>query len=209
MTEFTSQVGQDKWVCEKLGYKRHGYFLDIGANDGMWLSNSYYMEKELEWNGICVESNKTTFDILVKNRKCKCINKAIFSKNGEVEFASTGGYEGIKSCLQTEALNGTQVIMECVTMEKLLIDNNVPAFIDYVSIDTEGADYDVLLGFPFDKYSVGLWTIEHNAYMDGGILKAKIIELMTKNRYVVVLERDLPEKVNIFESWFVNDNHKK
>lgn len=208
MIKFRSQVGQDKFVCEKLEYKKYGYFLDIGANDGLWLSNTYYLEKELEWNGICVESNKTTFKELIHNRNCKCVNKAIYSKNGRIEFASTGGYEGIKSCLQVKAKKGTSKFIEAITMEKLMADNSVPAYIDYVSIDVEGADYEALLGFPFEKHKVGLWTIEHNAYMDAGKLKAKIIELMIGNNYYVVSETDLPENINIFESWFTSEKLK-
>ena len=53
--EFKSQVGQDAWVCRMLGNKTNGYFIYIGAHDGITLSNTYTLEKEFEWTGICVE----------------------------------------------------------------------------------------------------------------------------------------------------------
>ena len=58
--QFYSQVGQDKWVCEYFNYKKGGFFLDIGAADGITINNTYYLEKELEWKGICIERKYKT-----------------------------------------------------------------------------------------------------------------------------------------------------
>jgi len=50
---YKSQAGQDEWVCKTLNNKVGGYFIDIGATNGFDLSNTYYLEKQLKWNGIC------------------------------------------------------------------------------------------------------------------------------------------------------------
>jgi len=203
--KFTSQVGQDKWVCEELNYKKDGYFLDIGSHDGVWYSNTYCLEKELNWSGICVEAKKETFDLLAANRNCVCVNKAIYSKNGLIKFAATSmDYEGVKACLQAQVVSNSSFFVQAITMETLIKENDVPNFIDYVSIDVEGADYDVLLGFPFDTHKVGLWTIEDNAYIDGGRLKEKIKKIMIKNGYKMVSERKQSDRVNSFETWWTN-----
>jgi len=207
MVEFKSQVGQDEWVCGKLSYKKDGYFLDIGAHNGIWHSNTYYLEKELGWNGVCVEATTSTFESLITNRVCKCVNTAIYSVDGVVEFASTGDYTGIRKCLQKGVKNDTSTFVQATTMRRLIEENNVPDFIDYVSIDVEGADYDALLGFPFDTHKVGLWTIEDNAYLDGGILKSKIKEIMIKNGYMMVLEKEQKTHVNLFETWWIGSNN--
>jgi len=95
----------------------------------------------------------------------------------------------------------------CMTMDRLLAEYNAPKVIDYVSIDTEGGDYDVLLGFPFDDYEVKLWTIEHNAYQDNGVLKGKIRALMAEKGYTLVPETERSDDVNIFEDWFINEKY--
>ena len=66
MTNFQSQVGQDEWVVSFFSSKGDGYFLDIGAHNGVDLSNTYYLEKELQWNGICVEADPYIFEDLRK-----------------------------------------------------------------------------------------------------------------------------------------------
>ena len=68
MEFFKSQLGQDKYLSKSfLNYKK-GYFVEIGAHDGVYLSNTHFFEKHMEWNGICVEPSKKSSS-LVKNRK--------------------------------------------------------------------------------------------------------------------------------------------
>ena len=59
-----------EFVINKLNNKRDGFFIDIGAYDGLTISNTAYMELELGWNGICVEPNPVVFDNLKKNIFC-------------------------------------------------------------------------------------------------------------------------------------------
>src|SRR5208282_2318440 len=52
---YYSQLGQDKWVIENIfKHRRGGFFVDIGAYNGVDISNTYYMEQQLGWSGICV-----------------------------------------------------------------------------------------------------------------------------------------------------------
>ena len=62
--ESYSQIGQDLWVQETLKNKKNGYFLDIGAHDGIYLSNTYLLEKNYNWNGLCIEGNPLIVDSL-------------------------------------------------------------------------------------------------------------------------------------------------
>ena len=48
-----SQIDQDLHVLRFFCNEKNLFFLDIGANDGKTLSNSYLLEKEYNWNGIC------------------------------------------------------------------------------------------------------------------------------------------------------------
>lgn len=193
--EFKGQVGQDKWVCEFFNYKRDGFFLDIGAYDGVFLSNTFVLEKELGWNGICVEPASGIYDVLITNRNVKCVNKAIFDENKLVEFGEIGFIGGI--------MKGGKQLVEAITMKTLLENNKTPKLIDYISLDIEGAEYNALTEFPFDEYDVILWTIEHNSYLDGGVLRDKTRELMTANGYVLHTA-DVKCDGLEFEDWYVN-----
>lgn len=68
---FYSQSEQDKWVCEFFNYKKNGYFVEVGAYDGIQTSNTYFLEKELAWTGVCIEADTTIFQELSKHRKSK------------------------------------------------------------------------------------------------------------------------------------------
>jgi len=59
--------------------KRNGYFLDIGAHDGIHISNTYLLERRYGWSGICIEANRDTFLKLQKNRKATCVNACLDS----------------------------------------------------------------------------------------------------------------------------------
>jgi len=70
-----SQLGQDLWVLNKLNHKQNGFFIEIGAHNGIDLSNTYLMETEYSWKGICVECNKNIIQELKKNRNCHVCDK--------------------------------------------------------------------------------------------------------------------------------------
>jgi len=202
--KFYSQVKQDKWVCEFFNYKKNGYFLDLGAYDGIELSNTYYLEKELNWSGICVEASKIIFEKLKLQRICICLNNAIYNKNIMVNFISSGMGGRISNNNYTESV-------QAVTIKDILKKNNSPKIIDYISLDIEGDEYEALLGFPFTDYEAILWTIEHNLYngVIQRILKANIFNIMCKNGYEIFKENVGTSSLYPMEDWYVNKKYKK
>jgi hypothetical protein len=57
------QAGQDYWVIgEVFNERRGGYFVDIGAHDGVELSNTFLLEKRYGWTSVCVEANPRVLD---------------------------------------------------------------------------------------------------------------------------------------------------
>ena len=168
----TSQLGQDLWVLEKSFYKRNGYFVEFGATDGVVLSNTYLLEKEFGWEGLCAEPNPRFYKELQRNRGCKVSTTCIGSKTGEkVEFIFADAYGGMArdaECDQhgskREAFRdaGDTSVLTTVSLDDFLTANNAPRIIDYISIDTEGSEFSILENFPFDRWDVRLLTIEHN-----------------------------------------------
>ena len=84
---YYSQINQDKYFIENINNnKQHGVFLDIGAHDGIVNSNTYALEKYLNWSGYCIEANQKIYKILRENRQCECILGAAWDKNTHVTF---------------------------------------------------------------------------------------------------------------------------
>lgn len=163
-----AQLGQDHWVLEFFNYKTKGYFVEIGAYDGIEYSNTYLMESSYDWNGICVEANPLTYNYLISNRKCHISNACIYKESGKtVPFFNTPLLGGIEDYLNKERiskhnLEGDLINLKTLSLNDLLEKFKAPEYIDYISIDTEGSELEIIKNFNFKKYTVNLWTIEHN-----------------------------------------------
>ena len=78
-----SQNNEEQIILNYFSNQPKGTFLDIGANDGVLLSNSYFFEKELDWNGICFEPIPSVYSELIKNRSCTCVCGCVSEKSGK------------------------------------------------------------------------------------------------------------------------------
>jgi FkbM family methyltransferase len=170
---FYSQSGQDKFINNLFfRNKRNGFFVEIGAYNGIDGSNCYFFEKFLGWGGIAIEPSLNQFLLLLKNRNCKCINKAITSKNEKIEFIDIiKGYtqmSGVNNSLYQRTLEMInkdprslldKKIIETSTFSEILEKNY---FIDYLSIDVEGGEQDIIESINFDLYKIKVLSIENN-----------------------------------------------
>ena len=167
-----AQVRQDLFVISELNFKRDGFFIEIGAQDGISGSNSYMLEKIFNWGGIIVEPSRTYKNVLPRNRNCKIDNSAIWSTSGiHFQFADLGhsGLSSIKN-LMGEGIHGKtrseshfeEYEVQTLSLKDLLIKHNAPKVIDYLSIDTEGSEYEIISNFDFESYLIKIITIEHN-----------------------------------------------
>ncbi|MEM7270742.1 MAG: FkbM family methyltransferase [Pseudomonadota bacterium] len=183
--ETYSQTGQDLWVIgEVFNCAINGYFLDIGAHDGVNISNTYLLEKNHGWQGLLIEANPNTFKSLEANRSSKAVNTCLDYKEGEVEFALqdvvvNGGI--VDPTLDNASAEGAEVIkVKTRRLEDVLEECGAPANIHYMSIDVEGAEARILLDFNFEKYSFACMTIERPSLL----LRQRLADL----GYVLVRE---------------------
>jgi putative sugar O-methyltransferase len=195
--ESYSQVEQDLWVLDMLNNKKNGYFLDIGAFDGVKCSNTFILEKNYNWKGLLIEAQPETFSLLQKTRTNQCLNYAITDKTGEVKFDNFS-YTGSK-------ISNDGITVNSITFSDLFRLYNVPKVIDYMSLDIEGNEYTSLLKFPFSEYVCNLITVEHNLYIDGPENKNKLNNLLTSNGYVLYKENVMCDN-NPFEDWYVHSS---
>lgn len=181
-----SQAGQDLWVFgEVFNEKRGGYFLDLGAHDGVFISNTYLLERRYNWTGVCVEANPDSFRKLKTNRKVTCVHACLDSIEGFVNFTKRdvmGGIVSEDTDNKSEDEPGEVIRIETKTLERVLIENNAPSEIDYLSIDIEGAEERVLGTFNFNNYRFKCMTIERPT--------EPLRALFKENGYVLV--KDIP-----------------
>ena len=194
-----SQAGQDEWVLKMFSYyPTTGFFVDLGAYDGVEHSNTWTLEQEYGWHGICVEANPDYFKALTKNRPtAHNINAAVTASEGQVHFL------GQNITASTEA-----PIVRCAPLQTLLAEAKAPYTIDYLSVDIEGLEFDVLEAFNFAAYMVKLITVEHNLYCEGPANKDRLFDLLTHRGFTRVVE-DAPCLDTAYfglpyEDWYCN-----
>ena len=170
---FFSQAGQDKFVNDSyFRSMNNGFFVEIGAYNGIDGSNCYFFEKFLNWSGIAIEPSPSQFLALQKNRKCKCVNKAVAKKSEKIEFIDViEGYtqmSGINNSSYQKTLEIInkdlrtvldKKIIEAATFSEIVEYNYL---IDYLSIDVEGGEMDILESIDFDLYKIKVLSIENN-----------------------------------------------
>ena len=166
-----SQILQDLWVLYMTGEKNNGYFVEFGACDGKTLSNTLLLENNYGWNGILSEPNPVWHQEL-EQRKCSISHHCVHWETGKsVQFECTE--ERPELSRLTEVIpddvherNGnrsvrSQISAESITLNDLLEAYDAPENIDYISIDTEGSEWEIISAFDFEKWDVSLFTIEH------------------------------------------------
>ena len=197
-----SQFRQDLFVLSFLDFKKNGYFVEFGATNGIDLSNTYLMEKELGWNGILAEPATVWHNDLKNNRKCNIetncvwkdsISTLTFNQVTVAELSTISSYSDAD--LHKEARKeGETYKVNTISLNDLLLKYNAPSYIDYLSIDTEGSEYEILSNFDFSQYTFGVITCEHNYTPT----REKLYSLLTKQGYLRVFE-----DLSLFDDWYV------
>ena len=164
MSNYKSQFEQDTHVLSVYNNKRNGFFVEIGAYDGIESPNTYVLEKDFGWTGLCVECNPRFYSSLLNTRSCFKSNSAVYNVDDrEMEFYDSGGYAGlVETNNHVHIVNDPKIIVRTKKLTTLLNEINAPVFIEYLSLDTEGSEYEILREHDFNKYKFGYICIEHN-----------------------------------------------
>jgi FkbM family methyltransferase len=197
-----SQLGQDILALSQTGTKQTGYFVEFGATNGLSLSNTYLLEKMYGWKGIVCEPAKKWHEELSQNRSCLIDTRCVYASTGQrIPFSETaiGELSTISAYLKSDAhrvhrKNRTSYEVETVTLKDLLQQHGAPSYIDFLSIDTEGSEYEILRRFDFSSYSFGLICVEHNFTSS----REKIHELLFAQGYSRVFV-----ELSGWDDWYV------
>jgi FkbM family methyltransferase len=165
----------EKKIHEFFNFKTDGFFVDIGAHNGLSLSNTKFLE-DAGWNGICIEPHPNVFNQLVENRKCQKVNCALWDKDTKVNFLSLSGYtemlSGIYESYDSRHYNRILNELNHHGGQSEMIEIDAKRFesvvdrkkIDFLSIDTEGSELQILSQIDFNKFDIGLICVENNFF---------------------------------------------
>lgn len=146
------------------------FFVEFGATDGTTLSNSFLLEKTFGWNGLLCEPALNWHAKLKNNRNCKIDTRCVYSRTGEkVKFSEVknGELSSISEYIAgdkwvEERKEAVQYEVETISLQDLLLQNQTPRTIHYLSIDTEGSEFDIIKEFDFNSWDIRFITVEHN-----------------------------------------------
>lgn len=202
-----SQLRQDLFVLSELGYKRNGYFVEFGATNGVDLSNTHLLEKEFGWSGLLAEPARLWHADLAKNRSARIDQRCVWKKSNEslvfnetsfAELSTLDQYSASDMHAQARA-GGKRYSVNTITLMDLFEEHGTPREIDYLSIDTEGSEFEILEVFDFNKYDIRVITCEHNFTP----MRDKIHDLLRRNGFVRKYE-----KLSQFDDWYVKQQSK-
>ena len=204
-----SQLFQDVFAAFIVGSSFDRTFLEFGASDGINLSNSYMLENSLGWTGVLAEPSPQWHEQLNNNRpNTRIITDCIWKSSGEkLDFfvsdigilSTLNDYKHSDSSSmpgnhQKRIENGKIIEVHSISLNDVMEKTFNGLAPSYLSIDTEGTEFEILKSFDFGKYRPVVFTVEHNFTN----LESKIDELMSSNGYVRVFR-----KITAFDAWYV------
>jgi len=197
-----AQFRQDLFALAESKVKSNGFFVEFGATNGVDLSNTHLLEKEFGWRGILAEPARIWHDALMKNRDCiiekKCVwsntgSKLTFKEVGNPDLSTVESFSSSDSYADLRKYAKTYEV-ETISLADLLDKHGAPKTIDYLSVDTEGSEFEILSNFNFEKYEFAVITCEHNY----SPMRSSIYELLVSKGYVRKFQ-DLSQ----YDDWFV------
>jgi len=191
-----------------VGYifeRKQGTFVEFGAADGVTLSNTYFLETRLNWTGVVAEPAFGWHEQLTRNRSCKIsfayIYKESYKRVAIVEtpdkmLSTISSFRNLDMHANLRE-SGLGYEVETLSLEDFLDLNFPVCSVDFLSIDTEGSEYEILANFDFSRFTFGFIAVEHN--FNGN--RPLISKLLEEAGYLQVLQR-----VSRWDDWWVHPN---
>jgi FkbM family methyltransferase len=196
---FYSQENQDEFLEKNIfkGFK-NGIFMDVGAHDGISFNNTLYFEKNNNWTGINIEPIRDVYNKLIINRPNSInINCAVCNNNGIADFYCNNGATEMLSGLKNNfdprhferleyensvfSSNTELIQVDTKKIETICNENNIN-HINYLSIDVEGAEFDVIKSINFDTVFIDVIGFENN-FSDNSI---PIVDFLINKNFILI-----------------------
>lgn len=171
---YYGQHNEDKFMSENIFPNvKNGVCIEVGAYDGISLSNTLHFERK-GWRALCIEPIPSKFENCKSIRKecyqC-CISDSNYQDKEFTIFHINNNLGAVSSLIPDKRLieshkhlitNMSKCMVKVRSLNSLLEEINFPKNIDFISIDTENTELDVLKGIDLSVYNVKLFVIENN-----------------------------------------------
>jgi len=198
-----AQLFQDFFALSIFGKDYAGYFVEFGATDGKALSNTFLLEKHYGWRGLLAEPGKIWHEKLLENRKCHISKLCIwneseaflnFSEASEPELSTIKNFS--HSDRHKNRSSKQTYLVQTIQLDDLLDQVSAPQEIDFLSIDTEGSEFEILNSLDFNKHNYKVIVCEHNYTSQ----RKLIFNLLTSKGY-----RRKLRIISAWDDWYVLD----
>ena len=183
-----AEMQQDEFAAEVSGCKKNGIYLEIGSHHPIDWSNTYLLDKRLNWSGFCVDPFPQG-DFSIRNCQLDAIALASSDKPTMFDVPKEANYGGILK-FKDPSDGGKKQMITPETPRQYFSRVNMPKVIDYMSIDVEGAENDILGAIDWKNFCARAITVEHNKNEPA---RLKTIEILTKQsscKYVKTYKQD-------------------
>lgn len=201
-----AEFRQDLFVLSQLDLKKNGYFVEFGATNGISTSNTYLLESAFGWRGILAEPAKRWHKELMANRSCNIDTACVWTHSNRIlqfaeeEIGERSTLEMYGRLAQKNQQRKPRRVYDVptISLNDLLVKHSAPNIIDYLSIDTEGSEYDILSSFDFSRFQFRVITCEHNHTQS----RDKLYDLLNSHGYVRKFEQ-----FSKVDDWYVLQGH--
>ncbi len=198
-----SQHMQDIWAAWENRDADDCYFVEFGGADGVTLSNTFMLERELGWSGVLAEPNPAFENSIRNARTCEISTKCVYSVSAEsIEFlpARKGMLSRIAHIVPDDRQEwegrrkADPISVETISLNDLLIAVNAPETIHFMSVDTEGSELHILDAFDFARWDVRTLCVEHS----DSAKRERLFDLLTGHGYVRKWSA-----LSVIDDWYV------
>jgi FkbM family methyltransferase len=225
--KYYGQLGDDCLLWQFFQFKPTGYFVDVGAFDGIHLSNSYSFEQQ-NWRGICIEPHPDYYPLCAAARPGSiCLEVACVGDDSQQQVSfqteSAGLFSGIsvdeKRIMDAYkwrrvAYTGIKTVTVKARTLASVLDEYLPpdTLIDFISIDVEGTEPEVLRGLDLKRYRPRVLVVESNTAEMSDVIQAILHQagyhharILGVNHFYVTT----PEDAAVMQSLQVNYEREK
>jgi FkbM family methyltransferase len=180
-----AQYQQDCFALWATGFKSAGTFVEFGAADGVTHSTTYMLEKSYGWSGLLIEPRAWAFKEAARRRPNSTVVRAAVDPSYQlnpapIELVLAGQLSSIVTYSDRDRhafrrSQGRKVKVPAVNLTSQILECVPDGLIDFMSIDVEGPELDIIKGFDFSAVQVTALTIEVNDRVDEATEIAKIL----------------------------------
>ena len=191
------EFGEDIFIERILRNFGRGFYVDVGCYHPFKGSLTYKLYNK-NWSGLNIDLSKTSIDLfnIARSRDIN-LNLAITNYDGETFYYQNSPINQQNSLIKTNEYQKKTKI-KCFSLNTILKENKIDKF-QFLNIDVEGSELNVIKGVDLTKYRPILISIENNDLLPKDYFESEIYKILIENNYVFI------NKIGV-TNFFIADN---